>query len=360
MNKKQAFSTPFTLVYENKYPILGIGPGFYKNYIDAKTASPDKWVKKDEQTIIEQSKKQIFTIKNFKKTETLTKDVTIENIQLLSQTYKTTEIEFDSGNKTKIINDEITGINNYSFDLNKLKIIDNLKIPKIIDKTVNDIDLKAQEGILNIYNKLDNVYKIQQLLSVGLLGEKQNRVFVPTKWSITAVDDIIGKKNIENIKINQEINKPELYIFQFYKNKFYIIILPYKEWAFEMIENQGDKYLDIDYEIGAPRKQYATSVGGGYYAARIEISKALEKRKKIGKVLVLRDILPEYKSPGVWVIREAIKEAMNKKPLIFEDLESIKKYLDNVENIRHKSEWWFNKSNILKDIKNQKRIFEYY
>ena len=62
MNKKQAFSTPFTLVYENKYPILGIGPGFYKNYIDAKTASPDKWVKKDEQTIIEQSKKQIFTI----------------------------------------------------------------------------------------------------------------------------------------------------------------------------------------------------------------------------------------------------------------------------------------------------------
>ena len=60
---------------------------------------------------------------------------------------------------------------------------------KPIERTFYDVDLKAQDAVLNLYNSGIEISKIQKCFSIGMLG--QNRKLVPTKWSITATDDII-------------------------------------------------------------------------------------------------------------------------------------------------------------------------
>ena len=60
-----------------------------------------------------------------------------------------------------------------------------------------DKDLKAQDAVLNLYNSGIEISKIQKCFSIGMLG--QNRKLVPTKWSITATDDIICKSLTEDI-----------------------------------------------------------------------------------------------------------------------------------------------------------------
>jgi len=54
--------------------------------------------------------------------------------------------------------------------------------------------------------KTKNFRHIRRIFSAGLLSQKSNRRFVPTRWSITAVDDIFSKALIKEIKKFQEID----------------------------------------------------------------------------------------------------------------------------------------------------------
>ena len=51
--------------------------------------------------------------------------------------------------------------------------------------------------MLTLYNNGIEISKIQKCFSVGMLGKK--RKLVPTKWSITATDDIISKSLVLQI-----------------------------------------------------------------------------------------------------------------------------------------------------------------
>ncbi|MCL4396895.1 hypothetical protein M1494_00935, partial [Candidatus Parvarchaeota archaeon] len=83
------------------------------------------------------------------------------------------------------------------------------KIDQRIEKIYYDKDMKAQDGIKFLYNSNIDENKISKILSVGAMGVK--RKLVPTKWSITAVDDSLGKEEIEKIK---EFKKGENYRIQ--------------------------------------------------------------------------------------------------------------------------------------------------
>jgi hypothetical protein len=37
-------------------------------------------------------------------------------------------------------------------------------------------------------------------LSIGVLGLKKDKKLVPTRWAITATDDILAKKLLEKVK----------------------------------------------------------------------------------------------------------------------------------------------------------------
>ena len=357
MPKKQGFSKPFNLVCENNYPNLLLGPGIYTDFADAKASSPTDWIKSNIKDIEKNRNKQVFSFAKYSKEAAQDPTRELSDIQLITQSIKTTELEIDFTEKERKVSDEVTGLSNTSFDFENLKIVDDIKVPKPIEKTVNDRDFNAREGMIYLYQKIDDVYKIEQLLSVGLLGIKRNRLLVPTRWTITSVDDTIGKELINKIKINQTIDKYELHFFEFYKNKFYVIMLPLT-WGFEMIENAGGQFT-IDHELYDPRKDYAINVMGGYYAARLEIAKRLEERKRLARVIVLRDMDPTYSSKGVWVIREAVKEAMAKEPLVFETLESLLNHINSQLLIRNSIKYWTDASTILKENKMQKRLFEF-
>jgi len=358
MSIKQVFSRPFNLVYEKDYPSLFLGPGIYTDYLNAKYSSPKEWIKSDIGKIEENKNKQIFSFEKYNKDEAINPSKELADIQLITQSIKTTELEVNLKDGERHIVDNISGINNSFYNLENLKIVENISVPKSIDKIVCDPSISATQGMVSLYKKLDDVYKIEQLLSVGLLGNKIKRNLVPTRWAITAVDDTLSKEIIDEIKLEPTIDKYELYNFEFYKNKFYIIILPFP-WSFEMIESTGNSEFTIDFEHYDGRNSYATNVMGGYYAARLEISKQLKERKRQGRIIVLRDMDPSYESKGVWVIRETICEAIKKEPLVFDTLDLLLNYVDSELKINKGIKYWADKSTILKENKMQRRLFEF-
>jgi Uncharacterized conserved protein len=65
-------------------------------------------------------------------------------------------------------------------------------VPPIIEKTLEDDDWQAEGAMTYLYRRGLDVYDINTVLSAGALGQGDQRRLVPTRWSITAVDDTIG------------------------------------------------------------------------------------------------------------------------------------------------------------------------
>jgi hypothetical protein len=173
--------------------------------------------------------------------------------------------------------------------------------------------------------KHDNYY-IQKVFAAGLLG--QDRRFVPTRWSITAVDDTIGKELLARVKEHPVVGEPLAFTGGHYGNWYCVLVLPYR-FQYELFEivvgtragamqGEGNATLWTDYEGFAGRTTYAEDTAGGYYAARLSVLEELNRRKRQGSVLAFRFIDDSYTHPlGVWVVREATRIAMQGKPLRF-------------------------------------------
>ena len=77
--------------------------------------------------------------------------------------------------------------------------------------------------------------------------------------------------------------------------------------------------VSSDWEDGRPRAKYADNVTGAYYAARLSVLEHLKSIRRSGSAFVWRDIGPGYWAPvGVWLIREACREALNATPQKFD------------------------------------------
>ena len=84
----------------------------------------------------------------------------------------------------------------------KLKKFDlyNIKTERNVEKLYMDTDALASTAMIELYNKGVPTSKIQRGLSAGLFGIGTKRKFVPTRWSITAVDDTLSKNNLEEVR----------------------------------------------------------------------------------------------------------------------------------------------------------------
>ena len=71
---------------------------------------------------------------------------------------------------------------------------ENPKIKPKIDYLVGDTDVKSAQAMKELHKSKLPVSHIIKILSAGLLGIKKNRILVPTRWAITAVDSNISKK----------------------------------------------------------------------------------------------------------------------------------------------------------------------
>ncbi|MGE5637883.1 MAG: hypothetical protein ACM3WQ_04165, partial [Chloroflexota bacterium] len=102
----------------------------------------------------------------------------------------------------------------------------NTKFERHVEKAYRDTDLKAVQAVKELYNEGVLVTKIQRAFSVGAFGIEKNRKLVPTRWSITAVDDIIGKDLAKQVKACPEINEYRVYESIYMDNVFEILMIP--------------------------------------------------------------------------------------------------------------------------------------
>ncbi|MEM4137266.1 MAG: hypothetical protein QXH71_01065 [Candidatus Anstonellaceae archaeon] len=215
--------------------------------------------------------------------------------------------------------------------VDKVVLASNPKIPKRVDSLIND-DILASEAIKKLSLAGFDEFYILRIFSLGLLGKKRNKKFVPTRWSITAIDSTLAKINIEQLKKFSLVDKILVFENFYLANKFTIILFP-SNWEFENIEvwcgSKTNFAISVEKEGFFGRTNFASKQGGGYYASLFAVSEALAKKlQKQAGVLVIREIMPEYDLPvGVWEIRENIRHAFEKNPKIFESKKELFEYL---------------------------------
>ena len=208
-----------------------------------------------------------------------------------------------------------------------------------IEKVYYDNDLKAADAVLNLYNSGVEISKIQKCFSIGMLGKE--RKLVPTRWSITATDDIISNSLVSKILDYDMIDSCKMFSYDHLGNIFSVILFPHR-WLFEMQEawHDGNSIgFGSDYE-DAKGIDHPPAIAGAYFAAKLGVTEYLDKIRRQAGILILREIQPEYAVPvGVWQIREAIREAMKQKPILTDTLDNAVSLSTKRMSIS-KSEWF--------------------
>lgn len=247
----------------------------------------------------------------------------------------------------------------FSAPVSEFKIYPSTSDVKI-EKKYYDGDLLASDAVVELYENNVDITRIAKVLSIGMLGRKKNRKLVPTKWSITAADDIVSMNLLKKIKDNTVLDCYLVFDFNHLGNYYSIIFIPDDVWNFEMIESwidtNGRVHIGSDYESGKNIEHYP-SIAGAYFAARLAAAEYLFKKRKKSSVLILREIHPEYfMSLGVWQIREGIRESLKSKGKTFETFDSALKY--GVSKTSLSINEWIKNSSIIRN-KKQKRISDY-
>jgi hypothetical protein len=216
--------------------------------------------------------------------------------------------------------------------------IGTIKIDPQLDRAHSDTDLRAKAAVLDLYGRGQPVSKIQRAFSVGAFGIEKNRRFVPTRWSITAVDDMIGKDLRETVKDHPLINEIRVYEAVGFDDRFLVVMVP-RPWRYELIEawypstlwNPLGREVVMfgDHEGFEGRTTYA-SIGGCYYAARLAVAEALERERRQAATVILRETHPGYIMPvGVWNVREHVRAALR---LPFQRFSTMKETLGHLQS----------------------------
>ena len=241
--------------------------------------------------------------------------------------------------------------------------IDNSRANPVVEKAYSDTDLKAKDAIIELYEKGVMVSRIQKSLSAGILGLGKNRKFVPTRWSITAVDDTLSKNKLKRVKEYESLDRIDVYENVALDNRWLVIMLP-GSWEYELVEawypnttwNTDSPDIEIfsSYEPFKGRTKYA-EIGGCYYAARLASAELLDKTQKQGKVVILREAHSGYIMPvGVWNVREHVREALRGKPVQLSSYEELFKFVRSRMDIP--IETWIKNSTLLSVSLRQRRL----
>jgi hypothetical protein len=243
-----------------------------------------------------------------------------------------------------------------SASIKRAVLAENPSAPKPVDYVVSDTDLKAEQGILRLYSCNIDQRQITRMFSIGLLGAKRQRRLVPTEWSITAIDDILGKAIHKEILNYPWINEFVIFGHKALANNIQILLFP-SSWMFEAQEAwliSPNPTPGVNYELVKGRRSYASDLAGAYYAARLPVLEYLKQIRRQAGALVLMEVYPEWIPLGVWRFREICREALKRQPIkcnTFEDA------LDEVgKRLRLPIARWLDRSRILRWLKSQTRL----
>ncbi|MGB9708767.1 MAG: Nre family DNA repair protein [Infirmifilum sp.] len=244
----------------------------------------------------------------------------------------------------------------------KIRVLDNPKIPRPVEKFLGDDGVRSEEAVWSLYESGLPVSTIQRVFSVGLLGKTPLRRLVPTRWSITAVDDMVSRRIIREVKGYPTIDSFLFFERKHSNNLFVGILAPYS-WSFEWIEawfphttwNPGTAVeVEADWEGFKGRTEYA-SLGGCYYASRLASAEYLRRERRQATVLLIREIYEGFFLPiGVWFVRENVRALFRGKPEKYDNLRDVIERLGKTTRLPVRV--WLEKSRILRDLLKQARL----
>ncbi len=350
-------SPPSVFVGTYSYPKVFVGPMVPPIHGDTSLLdSPEQWTGKTLEEIVNFRLNLVRGIQKISVNQT--EGRYIENLQELVMSSKPTDSDLEFF-KTTSSNISLDGESPPFGPIGEIKSakFSNSSPEKSIEKIFYDKDLKSQDAVLNLYHSGIEISQIQKCFSIGMLGKE--RKLVPTKWSITATDDIISKSLTNDILDYSLIDSYKVFSYEHLGNLFSIILFPHR-WIYEMIEawySDGVLGFGSDFE-DARGIDHPPAIAGAYFAAKLAVVEYLAKNKIQSGVLVLREIRPEYAIPvGVWQVREGVRSAMTKKALIADDFENALNIASNKMSIS-KNEW-LSKGNIVRLMK-QKTIADFF
>jgi len=233
-------------------------------------------------------------------------------------------------------------------------LAENPYVPRPVEKALEDDDWRAEGAMTYLYRRGFDVYDINTILSAGALGQGSNRRLVPTRWSITAVDDTVGKFLRGSIRNASSVDEVQVWYNEYVGNEYWVILAP-GNWEFELVELKApgsiwnpapdSQYMLLaDSETYEGRTAYVDETSGAYYASRLAVLEHLESVDRQATCLVIRHVSDAYWAPvGVWQIREGIRHAFDGEPATAETFhDAIDQLVDrlpvSLADLRRKSE----------------------
>ena len=330
-------SPPSIFVGSYNYPKVSVGPMVPPIHGDTSLLdNPEKWAGKSLEEIVNFRLNLVRGIQKI--SVNATEGRYIENLQEVAMSSKPidSDLEFHKSVSSISIDGESAPFGPIG-EIKSAKFFSSSST-KSIEKIFYDKDLRSKEAILNLYNSGIDVSRIQKCFSVGMIGKE--RKLVPTKWSITATDDIISKSLVEEILDYSLIDSCKVFSYEHLGNFFSVVLFPHR-WIYEMVEawySNGALGFGSDHE-DARGLGHPPAIAGAYFAAKLAIVEYLSKNKIQSGAIILREIRPEYAIPvGVWQVREGIRAAMKKKPFIADNFDHAITLASKMMSIS-KSEW---------------------
>ena len=350
-------SPPSVFVGSHNYPKVFVGPMVPPIHGNTELLdNPEKWKGKTLEEIINFRLNLVRGIQKIPIEQT--EGRYIENLQEVTMSSKPTDLDLIF-NKKVSSNISIDGESAPFGPIGEIKSakFSGSTSTKPIEKIFYDKDMKAEDAVLELYNSGIEISKIQKCFSIGMLGKK--RKLVPTKWSITATDDIISKSIVDEVLENDIIDISKIFTYEHLGNIFSIILFPHR-WIFEMVEawySNGVLGFGSDNE-DARGINHTPHIAGAYFAAKLAVSEYLLKNKIQAGVLIFREIRPEYAIPvGVWQVREGVREAMKNSPQNATNFNQALKIASAKTSVS-KNEWIKNGKII--DMIRQKTLLDYF
>lgn len=321
-NRMEGLSPPEVFVGRQGYPIVRAGP-----MLPISEAATSPSLEMDIGEIVALRSSLVRSEARMGVKDVAVPDRLLESCQQMAMSSAPVgaEVAFYKPPKGKLQFDGVLSPSGPSGELKDMEITTNPLIPRKVDQIVDDRGVLAAEAVGELYSSGVGTEHISRLLSLGLLG--RSRKLVPTRWSITASDDIAGKALKDRVVDKPLINDYQLYSGEGLGNHFEMLLMP-RAYGFELIEIwmagsvwSSEGWMGSDGEGLRDKKEYST-LAGGYYATRLAVLEHLAAIGRQASVLAVREISDAYWAPlGVWVVRDAARKAMGGEAKNFSTLD---------------------------------------
>lgn len=358
-------SPPSVFVGRKGYPNVMAGPLVPSGTTGRDAAildSPADWMAKDIQEIVDMRTSLVRSKTYINVRSALDENPNILKSQELALSKKPVDCEvwFTKPPKVELSFDNVLMPVGPSGTIKKFDLAQNPAVPRKVDYIAYDTDAKASDAIFELSRANIENEHMSRLLSVGLLGIQ--RKLVPTRWSITAVDDTVGKQLAQRVQDNIRINNILVFSGESFGNHFEILMTP-RPYSFELAEiwqakslwaQDGDAWVGVDSEDMTGKKGYS-KLAGGYYAARFGALEYLDSIGRCAAVCMIREISPAYWAPlGVWVVRQTVREVLKNRPRVFDTVDDA--LTDIRTRIREPYEKWGPKLGMFTERKYQSTL----